>query len=156
MSEISRCIARREGGHCRQDSYFKGIRADLATMFTEIASRMTWRCLGQVNFPMSRTLAYITPITTLSCKLSPDRIRYLLHEELRMVPMPDPQDTQVVELISAIDSKLRRCILRAHLSFNELLDMYKSEPKELDINPTNQRLFQWSGKGPKSRSSRSC
>jgi hypothetical protein len=65
--------------------------------------------------------------------------------------MPDPQDTQVVELISAIDSKLAKVHTQSlDLSFNELLDMYKSEPKELDINPDYQRLFQWS-EGAQSR-----
>ena len=65
--------------------------------------------------------------------------------------MPDPQDTQVIELISAIDSKLAKVHTQSlDLSFNELLDMYKSEPKELDINPDYQRLFQWS-EGAQSR-----
>lgn len=65
--------------------------------------------------------------------------------------MPDAQDTQVVELLRAIDSKLAKVQTRSlDLSFNELLDMYKSEPKELDINPDYQRLFQWS-EGAQSR-----
>lgn len=65
--------------------------------------------------------------------------------------MPDQQDTQVIELLSAIDSKLAKVQTRSlDLSFNELLDMYKSEPKELDINPDYQRLFQWS-EGAQSR-----
>jgi len=60
MSEISRCI--RPGGRAVivvQDSYFKGIRADLATMFTEIAYANDLAVSRQVDFPMSRTLAYI-------------------------------------------------------------------------------------------------
>lgn len=65
--------------------------------------------------------------------------------------MLDPQDTTVVELINAIDSKLAKVHTQSlDLSFNELLDMYKSEPKELDINPDYQRLFQWS-EGAQSR-----
>lgn len=66
--------------------------------------------------------------------------------------MPTPQDTQVVELLSAIDSKLAKVHTQSlDLSFNELLDMYKTEPiKELDINPDYQRLFQWS-EGAQSR-----
>jgi len=59
--------------------------------------------------------------------------------------MPDSQDTQVIEIQSAIDSQLARVHTQGlDLSFNELFDMYKSEPKELDINPDYQRLFQWS------------
>ena len=65
--------------------------------------------------------------------------------------MPDQRDTQVVELISAIDSKLAKVHTQSlDLSFNELLDMYSSKPKELDINPEYQRLFQWS-EGAQSR-----
>ena len=60
MSEIARCI--RPGGKAAivvQDSYFKGIRADLATMFTEIASANGLPMCRQVDFPMSRTLGHI-------------------------------------------------------------------------------------------------
>jgi len=60
MSEIARCI--RPGGRAVivvQDSYFKGIRVDLATMFTEIAFTNGLAISRQVDFPMSRTLAYI-------------------------------------------------------------------------------------------------
>lgn len=60
MSEIARCV--RPGGKAVivvQDSYFKGIRADLATMFTEIATVNRLAISRQVDFPMSRTLAYI-------------------------------------------------------------------------------------------------
>jgi hypothetical protein len=65
--------------------------------------------------------------------------------------MAESQDAKVVELISAIDSKLAKVHTQSlDLSFNELLDMYKSEPKELDINPDYQRLFQWS-EGAQSR-----
>jgi Protein of unknown function DUF262 len=63
--------------------------------------------------------------------------------------MPDAQDQQVVELLSAIDSKLAKVHTQSlDLSFNEILDMFKS--KELDINPDYQRLFQWS-EGARSR-----
>jgi len=65
--------------------------------------------------------------------------------------MAESQDAKVVELISAIDSKLAKVHTQSlDLSFNELFDMYKSEPKELDINPDYQRLFQWS-EGAQSR-----
>jgi len=60
ISEIARCV--KPGGKCIiviQDSYFKGIRADLATIFTEIASANKLALSRQVDFPMSRTLAYI-------------------------------------------------------------------------------------------------
>jgi hypothetical protein len=60
ISEIARCV--KPGGKCVvviQDSHFKGIRADLARMFTEIASANELVLSKQVNFPMSRTLAYI-------------------------------------------------------------------------------------------------
>jgi hypothetical protein len=63
--------------------------------------------------------------------------------------MPTEQDQQVVELISAIDSKLAKVHTQSlDLSFNEILDMFKTE--ELDINPDYQRLFQWS-EGARSR-----
>jgi hypothetical protein len=66
--------------------------------------------------------------------------------------VPDPQDAKVVELLSAIDSQRANVHTQSlDLSFNELLDMYKTEPvKELDINPDYQRLFQWS-EGAQSR-----
>jgi SAM-dependent methyltransferase len=60
VSEIARCI--KPNGNCIiviQDSYFKGIRADLATIFTEIASTSELMLSRQVDFTMSRTLAYI-------------------------------------------------------------------------------------------------
>ncbi len=60
VSEIARCI--KPNGNCIiviQDSYFKGIRADLAMMFTEIASAKQLTLSRQVDFPMSRTFAYI-------------------------------------------------------------------------------------------------
>lgn len=60
MSEIARCVKPR--GNCIivvQDSYFKGIRADLATIFTEIASANRLSLSRQVDFPMCRTLAHI-------------------------------------------------------------------------------------------------
>jgi hypothetical protein len=60
VSDISRCV--KLGGNCViviQDSYFKGIRADLATIFSEIASANDLALSRQVDFPMSRTLAYI-------------------------------------------------------------------------------------------------
>ncbi len=60
VSEIARCI--KPNGNCIiviQDSYFKGIRADLATIFTEIASAKQLMLSRQVDFPMSRTFAYI-------------------------------------------------------------------------------------------------
>ena len=59
-SEIARCV--RSNGNCViviQDSYFKGIRADLATMFTEIASVKRLVLSRRVDFPLSRTFAYI-------------------------------------------------------------------------------------------------
>jgi hypothetical protein len=60
FSEISRCI--KHGGTCvivAQDSYFKDLRADLATMFGEIASEFELTLSRQVDFPMSRTLASV-------------------------------------------------------------------------------------------------
>lgn len=60
LSEIARCLT--PNGNCIiviQDSYFKGIRADLATMFTEIASVNKLALSRQVDFPLSRTFAYI-------------------------------------------------------------------------------------------------
>jgi hypothetical protein len=63
--------------------------------------------------------------------------------------MPVEQDQLVGELINANDSKLAKVHTQSlDLSFNEILDMYKS--KELDINPDYQRLFQWS-EGARSR-----
>jgi len=60
LSEIARCV--RPDGNCViviQDSYFKGIRADLATMFTEIASAKALTLSRRVDFPLSRTFANI-------------------------------------------------------------------------------------------------
>ena len=60
LSEMARCV--RPDGNCIiviQDSYFKGIRADLATMFTEIASANKLVLSRRVDFPLSRTFAYI-------------------------------------------------------------------------------------------------
>lgn len=60
VSEIARCM--KPNSNCViviQDSYFKGIRADLATIFTEIASANDLTLSRQVDFPMSRTFAYI-------------------------------------------------------------------------------------------------
>jgi hypothetical protein len=59
------------------------------------------------------------------------------------------EDAQVVELINAIDSRLKKVHTQSlDLSFNELLDMRKNN--ELDISPDYQRLFQWS-EGARSR-----
>lgn len=56
---------------------------------------------------------------------------------------------KVVELLSAIDSKLAKVHTQSlDLSFNELLDMYDNN--ELDIRPDYQRVFQWS-EGARSR-----
>ena len=56
--------------------------------------------------------------------------------------MPGEAETSVVALLNAIDSTLTKVHTQSlDLSFNELLDMYKS--KELDISPDYQRLFQW-------------
>jgi hypothetical protein len=60
ISEISRCVKRK--GTCvivAQDSYFKNVRADLATMFTEIAIEHGLELSRQVDFPMARTLVSI-------------------------------------------------------------------------------------------------
>jgi hypothetical protein len=60
ISEISRCV--RHGGACiivAQDSYFKDVRVDLATMFSEIALKWGLELSRQVDFPMSRTLVTI-------------------------------------------------------------------------------------------------
>ncbi len=63
--------------------------------------------------------------------------------------MSDPEGKDIVDLISAIDSKLKKVHTQSlDLSFNELLDMYNN--KELDISPDYQRLFQWS-EGARSR-----
>lgn len=59
------------------------------------------------------------------------------------------QGQDVVELINAIDSRLKKVHTQSlDLSFNELLDMYKND--ELDISPDYQRLFQWT-EGARSR-----
>jgi hypothetical protein len=60
ISEIARCLKPR--GKCVivvQDSYFKDVRADLATMFAEMASENRLRLSRQVDFGMSRTLVNI-------------------------------------------------------------------------------------------------
>src|SRR5437870_2920632 len=63
--------------------------------------------------------------------------------------MKKPPLPEVVDLITAIDSRLAKVHTQSlDLSFNELLDMYKSD--ELDISPDYQRLFQWS-EGARSR-----
>lgn len=54
-----------------------------------------------------------------------------------------------MDLITIVDEKLQKAHTQSlDISFNELLDMYKS--KELDIHPEYQRLFQWS-EGARSR-----
>lgn len=59
------------------------------------------------------------------------------------------QRQNAVTLAEAIDSRLKKVHTQSlDLSFNELLDMYKS--KELNITPDYQRLFQWS-EGAQSR-----
>ena len=59
------------------------------------------------------------------------------------------QGEEIVDLITAIDSRLKQVHTQSlDISFNELLDMYKSN--ELDISPDYQRLFQWS-EGARSR-----
>ena len=59
------------------------------------------------------------------------------------------EDGRVVELIHAIDNRLKKVHTQSlDLSFNELLDMHRSG--ELDISPEYQRLFQWS-EGARSR-----
>jgi hypothetical protein len=51
--------------------------------------------------------------------------------------MPESQDAKVVELISAIDSKLAKVHTQSlDLSFNELFDMYKSERRSSTSTPT--------------------
>jgi Protein of unknown function DUF262 len=56
---------------------------------------------------------------------------------------------KIVTLINAIETQIERVHTQSlDISFNELLDMYKSG--ELDINPDYQRLFQWS-EGARSR-----
>jgi DNA modification methylase len=60
LSEIARCV--KPNGNCIiviQDSYFKGIRADLATIFSEIAFAKRLVLSRRVDFPLSRTFAYI-------------------------------------------------------------------------------------------------
>jgi hypothetical protein len=59
------------------------------------------------------------------------------------------QDQTAVNLITAVESQIERVHTQSlDISFNELLDMYKTG--ELDINPDYQRLFQWS-EGARSR-----
>jgi len=63
--------------------------------------------------------------------------------------MPQENPLPVIDLISAIDSRLKKVHTQGlDLSFNELLDMHTNE--ELNINPDYQRLFQWS-EGARSR-----
>src|SRR6185312_10699840 len=63
--------------------------------------------------------------------------------------MPDPASIGVTDLITVIDSRVKNVhTTTLDLSFNELVDMYKS--KELNISPEFQRLFQWS-EGARSR-----
>ena len=58
-------------------------------------------------------------------------------------------NTQVVQLIEAIDSRLKKVHTQSlDLSFNELLDMHQAG--ELNITPEYQRLFRWS-EGAQSR-----
>jgi hypothetical protein len=48
-------------------------------------------------------------------------------------------------LSEAVESSMRRLQKTSlDLSFNELMDMHKQEPPELDIDPAYQRLFRWS------------
>ena len=57
--------------------------------------------------------------------------------------------SDVVDLINTIDSRLKRVHTQSlDISFNELLDMYKSD--ELNIHPDYQRLFRWT-EGARSR-----
>ncbi|BFM40524.1 DUF262 domain-containing protein [Synechocystis sp. LKSZ1] len=61
----------------------------------------------------------------------------------------DTQESRIVELINAVDNQIKKVHTQSlDISFNELLDMYKSG--ELNINPDYQRLFQWS-EGARSR-----
>lgn len=55
------------------------------------------------------------------------------------------QVNPAVDLVVAIDERLQRALTQSQdLSFNELLSMYESTPRELDIRPEYQRLFRWS------------
>jgi Protein of unknown function DUF262 len=59
------------------------------------------------------------------------------------------QNQTAVDLINAVETQIERVHTQSlDISFNELLDMYKTG--ELDINPDYQRLFQWS-EGARSR-----
>src|SRR6266550_5881292 len=61
---------------------------------------------------------------------------------MRRLSMPDPK-VAGAELISIVDQKIEKIRSRTlDLSFNELLDMHKSD--ELIIDPEYQRLFRWS------------
>jgi hypothetical protein len=63
--------------------------------------------------------------------------------------MPNNSESGVIDLIEAIDSRLKKVHTQSFdLSFNELLDMHQNG--ELDISPDYQRLFQWS-EGARSR-----
>jgi hypothetical protein len=78
LSEIARCV--KPNGNCIiviQDSYFKGIRADLATMLTEIASVKKLGLSRRVDFPLSRTFAYINT-ESRSYRSSPTSVESVL------------------------------------------------------------------------------
>jgi Protein of unknown function DUF262 len=61
----------------------------------------------------------------------------------------DIQGQIIIDLISDVETQIDRVHTQSlDISFNELLDMYKTG--ELDINPDYQRLFQWS-EGARSR-----
>jgi hypothetical protein len=60
FSEMSRCLRRR--GRCVvvvQDSYFKDVHIDLATIFAEMALSASLSLHRQVNFPLNRTFGSI-------------------------------------------------------------------------------------------------
>jgi hypothetical protein len=60
FSEVSRCLKRR--ATCVivvQDSYFKDLRIDLATIFVEMAEGASLQLQRQVDFPISRTLGSV-------------------------------------------------------------------------------------------------
>lgn len=60
MAEIARCL--KPSGSCVivvQDSYFKGIRADLAKVFTEIALEQKLGIFQRNDFPLARTFASV-------------------------------------------------------------------------------------------------
>jgi hypothetical protein len=60
LSELSRCM--KAGAHCVivvQDSYFKDLRIDLASIFAEIGCGVRFTLFRQVDFPILRTFASI-------------------------------------------------------------------------------------------------